>query len=586
MSIYIPCNVTLMLLDVEQANFLVIITFSFYTCSSVAENRSERAKLTSFSRFLLASLHMQALKDKVSMRKVKEALAQLPRGSGSAASKIAYDETMNRIRGQEKGFCDLAIATLSWISLAKTPLILEELQCALSVEPGDTAMDEANFVDQETLSSVCAGLVVVDHESRIVRLAHYTTQEYFESQKDIVFLNKENLLAETCLTYLSFDVFSNWRYEDRNSGWRHSQPPSSPAAFETNGSRSYFPCYPLLDYAARYWHEHAHRSQGPTVQKLLIKFLKRTENLAALLCLRGSYHDRWFLEELFATQIIHGLLIAARYGFTDAFKALLHLEGYCPKDRSRIKEQALRLAVAAHQSSAVRILLDVNTITSAAASHDLYPMYNTDTAAPPSHEVAEILIKHGTDPNTTLDGSPWIHFASRRNDVRYADVLLSHGADVELRDTKGRTALHCAAEAGQSGDIVKLLLEYKLDINARDDRGETALSTAVKGSSPWALKDHTSLITQLLGCGASVDQSDIDGWTALHWAASNGIVQAACPLLEANADVNARTTDGDTAADCLTSWHWGLMRDDTRAECEGILKKHNLYRIDEQSPAS
>ncbi len=179
-----------MLLDMEQAIFLVIITLCFYTCFSVPTIKVTRDKLTSFSRFLLASRHIQSLKDKVSMRRVKEALAQLPRGSGSAASKIAYDETMKRIRGQEKGFCDLAIATLSWISLAKTPLILRELQCALSVEPGDTAMDEANFVDQETLSSVCVGLVVVDYESRIVRLAHYTTQEYFESQKEVLFLNK------------------------------------------------------------------------------------------------------------------------------------------------------------------------------------------------------------------------------------------------------------------------------------------------------------------------------------------------------------------------------------------------------------
>ncbi len=379
------------------------------------------------------------------------------------------------------------------------------------------------------------------------------------------------------MTYLSFDVFSNWRYEDGNSGWRHSQPPSSPAAFETNGSRSYFPCYPLLDYAARYWHEHAHRSQDPTVQRLIIKFLKRTENLAALLCLRGSYHDRWFLEKLFSTQIIHGLLIAARYGFTDAVKALLHLEGYCAEDRTRMKERAFRLAVAAHQSSVVRILLDVNSITPAAASQDIYHLYITDTAAPASHEVAEILLKHGTDPNKTLDGSPWIHFASRRNDVRYAELLLSHGADVELRDAKGRTALHCAAEAGQSGDIVKLLLEYKLDMNARTDRGETALLTAVRNSFGWILKDYRSLITQLLRCGASVNQSDIDGWTALHWAASEGIVQAACQLLEANADVNARNSDGDTAAGCLDRWKWGSITEEERAECEEILERYSFY---------
>ena len=208
-----------------------------------------RVKLIFSSRFLLASLHMQSLKDKVSRRKINEALAQLPRGSGSAASKIAYDETLNRIRGQEKGFCELAIATLCWISLAIRPLTLRELQCALSIEPGDTAMDETNFFDEETLVSVCAGLIVVDHESQIIRLAHYTTQEYFESQQDFLFSDKQNLLATTCLTYLSFDEFSNWllSHIDVDCYW-YSQCPGALAP--PYKSESYIHCYPLLHYAA------------------------------------------------------------------------------------------------------------------------------------------------------------------------------------------------------------------------------------------------------------------------------------------------------------------------------------------------
>ena len=36
--------------------------------------------------------------------------------------------------------------------------------------------DEDNYVDQETLSSVRAGLIIVDHKSSVIQLAHYTTQ--------------------------------------------------------------------------------------------------------------------------------------------------------------------------------------------------------------------------------------------------------------------------------------------------------------------------------------------------------------------------------------------------------------------------
>ena len=556
---------------------MILSPCAFILVHHLPKLKVRRVKLTFSSRFLLASLHLQSLKDKISIRKIKEALAQLPRGSGSAASKIAYDETMNRIKGQEKGFCELAIATLSWISLAIRPLSLRELQCALSVEPGDTELDEANFVDEETLCSVCVGLILIDRKSQIVRLAHYTTQEYFESQKDVLFLDKQNLLATTCLTYLSFDVFSNWQLNKSNRYHWYSQPPGK--------SETYSHYYPLLRYAADHWHRHAHSSQGPTVQRLVIEYLKRTENLAALLCFKDSYrHDTWFLLESFSPQSIHGLLVAAGYGFTDAIKTLLHLEGYCAEDRSKMKAQALSLAAFNGQSSALRILLDGNSIGPAAASRALNFMYSPTDSLPGYCEIAEILLNHGADANLALNHIPLIHLASHRNDVQIANLLLSHGADVELRDRNGGTALHEVAKEGHSEDIVKLLLENGLDINARNARGETALLMAGRGYHPGGPKEYRSLITQLLGCGASINQSDSWGWTALHWAACYGWVKIACQLLEAGADVNARNSDGKTAADCLNPWKWGSLTEEERAECEEILERYSFSQSGEKSP--
>ena len=557
---------------------MILSPCAFILVHHLPKLKVRRVKLTFSSRFLLASLHLQSLKDKISIRKIKEALAQLPRGSGSAASKIAYDETMNRIKGQEKGFCELAIATLSWISLAIRPLSLRELQCALSVEPGDTELDEANFVDEETLCSVCVGLILIDRKSQIVRLAHYTTQEYFESQKDVLFLDKQNLLATTCLTYLSFDVFSNWQLNKSNRYHWYSQPPGK--------SETYSHYYPLLRYAADHWHRHAHSSQGPTVQRLVIEYLKRTENLAALLCFKDSYrHDTWFLLESFSPQSIHGLLVAAGYGFTDAIKTLLHLEGYCAEDRSKMKAQALSLAAFNGQSSALRILLDGNSIGPAAASRALNFMYSPTDSLPGYCEIAEILLNHGADANLALDRVhvPLIHLASRRNDVQFANLLLSHGADVELRDISGRTALHEVVEEGRSMDIVKWLLENGLDINAKDNRGETALLTAVYNHRRPNQSECERVIKQLLGLGASVNHSDTYGLTTLHWAANFGMVKVACQLLEAGADVNARTHDGKTAADCLFPLKWDFMTGESRAKCEEILERYSFYQRGEKS---
>jgi hypothetical protein len=87
---------------------------------------------------------------------------------------------MERINGQKSGFKLLANKVLSWITCAKKPLTTTELQQAIAVGDGDSEVDEDNIPEVESMVSVCAGLVTIDEESNIIRLAHYTTQQYFE----------------------------------------------------------------------------------------------------------------------------------------------------------------------------------------------------------------------------------------------------------------------------------------------------------------------------------------------------------------------------------------------------------------------
>jgi len=92
----------------------------------------------------------------------------------------AYEHAMERINGQKSGFRLLAKKVLSWIICAKRPLTTLELQHALAVNIGDPELDKENIREIEDMASVCAGLVTIDEESKIIRLVHYTTQEYFE----------------------------------------------------------------------------------------------------------------------------------------------------------------------------------------------------------------------------------------------------------------------------------------------------------------------------------------------------------------------------------------------------------------------
>ncbi len=87
---------------------------------------------------------------------------------------------MKRINEQGPSFRQLAMSVLSWITCAERPLTTLELQRALAVEIDDCRLDEDNIEKIERMVSVCVGLVTVDEEGSIIRLVHYTTQEYFE----------------------------------------------------------------------------------------------------------------------------------------------------------------------------------------------------------------------------------------------------------------------------------------------------------------------------------------------------------------------------------------------------------------------
>ncbi|KAF2197538.1 hypothetical protein GQ43DRAFT_435056 [Delitschia confertaspora ATCC 74209] len=130
--------------------------------------------------FLLAKFHLHSLVDKISVTEIELALEMLPKGTDTDAYNQAYEEAMKRIQDQQKGFRNLAMRVLSWITRTMRPLLTRELQHALAVKSSASTLDLRNFTEIGLIISVCAGLVTVDSESDIVRLVHYSTQQYFD----------------------------------------------------------------------------------------------------------------------------------------------------------------------------------------------------------------------------------------------------------------------------------------------------------------------------------------------------------------------------------------------------------------------
>jgi hypothetical protein len=82
-----------------------------------------------------------------------------------------YNQTMERIERQSNADKELAEQILSWITYARRPLSVEELQHALAVSPKMREMNPRALIFEWKLTSVCAGLVVIDGGQRIIRLA-------------------------------------------------------------------------------------------------------------------------------------------------------------------------------------------------------------------------------------------------------------------------------------------------------------------------------------------------------------------------------------------------------------------------------
>ena len=95
-----------------------------------------------------------------------------------------------------------------WITHARRPLKVNELQHALAIEEGASGLDKDNILGVEDLISPCVGLVTINQTDQTVRLVHYTTQEYFGRRDQKYFPTAESQLATVCLTYLLFKEYS------------------------------------------------------------------------------------------------------------------------------------------------------------------------------------------------------------------------------------------------------------------------------------------------------------------------------------------------------------------------------------------
>lgn len=256
---------------------------------------------------------------------------------------------------------------------------------------------------------------------------------------------------------------------------------------------------------------------------------------------------------------------------------------------------------------AVRALLqkkvDVNATEGDGTTALLWASYKDDV------EIADLLIRAGANVNTANDlGATPLWAASQNGSPAMVRRLLQAGAEPNAALVSGELPLMVASRAGNT-DVVEQLLAKGANVNTRTSRSQTALMWAVA-------QKHSPVVRVLLAHGADVDaRSDVwsemmavpphgvpeynreiphGGDTALMFAARVGDLDSAKLLLAAGADVNDADAWGVSALVLAAHSGFGELVDyllengaDPNAAAAGFSALHiAIIRRDEKMAAA
>ena len=331
--------------------------------------------------------------------------------------------------GQILGSKELAMRVLWWISFTTRPLTTLELQHALAVEIGERAIDEENLLETEDMVSACAGLVTIDEESSIIRLVHYTTQEYFERTRMEWFPDAQTDIATICVTYLLFDTF--------DTGFCRTDE-----EFESRLELN-----PLYDYAARNWGHHAHTA--PTELELLIVGLLDSDAKVSSCSQAMTLEKGWGIGHCPRDRT--GSHLAAYFGLSKLMLALLN-NGHDLGLNDSEGRTPLSLAAENGRGAVVELLLATDGVDPDSRDYDgrtplLWAAENGHVAA-----VELLLAKDGVDPDSkdSIYGQTPLSWTAENGHEAVVELLLAKGGvDPDSKDNiYGRTPLSWAAENG------------------------------------------------------------------------------------------------------------------------------------------
>ncbi|BDI28665.1 hypothetical protein CCAX7_007160 [Capsulimonas corticalis] len=155
------------------------------------------------------------------------------------------------------------------------------------------------------------------------------------------------------------------------------------------------------------------------------------------------------------------------------------------------------------------------------------------------------LLAHGADPNIRdASGCTALHWLGRRKPLETTQLLLDAGAAVDVKDDQGWTPLMRAIWCGKP-DHVRLLLDHGADIHHVNAQGQSGLGLL----AGWGWHHGVEVQTILLDLGLDVNTQDNEGTTPLMCATRYGHEDLMQLYLDHGADRTLRNAKGETAMD-------------------------------------
>jgi len=476
--------------------------------------------------------------------RIRHALGELP-----STLDATYERTLREIKDTNWEF---ARRLLLCVAVVSRPLRVEELAdlLAFDFEAGQIPTFHKDWRLEDPLEAVlstCSTLlsVVNARKSQVIQFSHFSVKEFLTSSRfaenhdtisnryHVSLTPAHTLVAQACLGILLH--------------------------LDKDITRSTLPNFPLAEYAAEHWFEHA-RFEG--VSQNVFGGMKqlfdwRKPHLAVWLWLCDPSVPSWKrdkLENPLLTPRGTPLHYAACCGVYDIVKVLAiehpqdvnswNFAGY------EGEETPLDLVLREGHVDVARLLIE-HGADAAAQSKSKYGTTPLHWASRDGHvDVARLLIEHGADVAAQReDGSIPLHWASGQGHVDVAQLLIEHGADVTAQTEDGTTPLHEASLRGHV-DVARLLIQHGADPAARRKDGTTPLHEASEGG-------HVDMTRLLIEHGADAGAQSEDGTTPLHIASKWNRVDMARLLIEHDANAGAQRKDGTTPLH-LASGHYDL----------------------------